>query len=105
MSLTTSKLSVRNLWKVFGPHPKRILQSEWRKKSLKEVQQKTGHIIALKDVSFDVQQGETFVMMGLSGSGKSTLARCLLRLIQPSEGQILVDGEDIVRYGSRRLTQ
>ncbi|MDO8751652.1 MAG: glycine betaine/L-proline ABC transporter ATP-binding protein [Dehalococcoidia bacterium] len=105
MSLTNAKLSVIGLWKVFGPHPKRILQPEWRSRSRKEVQQETGHVIALKDVTFHVQQGETFVVMGLSGSGKSTLVRCLLRLIEPSEGQVLVDGEDIVRYGSRRLTR
>lgn len=65
----------------------------------------TGHVIALRDVSFEVWEGETFVVMGLSGSGKSTLVRCLIRLIEPSEGEIWVDGEDILRYDAPRLIQ
>ncbi len=105
MTQTNSKLSVSNLWKVFGPDPSRILQPDWRDRSRKEIQEETGHVIALKDVTFDVQDGETFVVMGLSGSGKSTLARCLLRLIEPSDGQIMVDGEDIVQYDHRRLIE
>ena len=100
-----SEVEVRNLWKVFGRHPERILASEWRYKSRREVQKETGHVIALRDVSFEVAAGETFVIMGLSGSGKSTLVRCLLRLIEPSEGQVLVDGEDILQYSSSQLTQ
>ncbi len=99
------EVEVRGLWKVFGRHPERILTSEWRHKSRSEVQAEMGHVIALRDVSFDVAMGETFVVMGLSGSGKSTLVRCLLRLIEPSEGQVLVDGEDILQYSSSQLTQ
>ncbi|MGI5836560.1 MAG: quaternary amine ABC transporter ATP-binding protein [Chloroflexota bacterium] len=103
--ITKPEVEVRGLWKVFGRHPERILASEWRHKSRNEVQKKTGHVIALRDVSFEVAPGETFVIMGLSGSGKSTLVRCLLRLIEPSEGQLFVGGEDILQYSSNQLIQ
>lgn len=103
MNQGNAKLSVRHLWKVFGRHPKRVLESDWRAKNRAEVQKATGHVVALRDLTFDVGHGEIFVIMGLSGSGKSTLVRCLLRLIEPSEGQILVDGEDILRYNARQL--
>ena len=62
-------------------------------------------MLALHDVSFDVHQGETFVVMGLSGSGKSTLVRCLIRLIEPTAGRVVMDGEDILRYTEEQLTQ
>lgn len=107
MSQETNRpeVEVRGLWKVFGRHPERILASDWRHKSRDEVQKQTGHVIALRDVSFEVAPGETFVVMGLSGSGKSTLVRCLLRLIEPSEGQLLVGGEDILQYNNSQLIQ
>jgi glycine betaine/proline transport system ATP-binding protein len=98
------KISIRGVWKVFGPDSKKVLGTDLRNKSRKEVQEAAGHVIALRDVTFDVAEGETFVVMGLSGSGKSTLVRCLLRLIEPDEGEVLVDGEDILKYGGRRLT-
>ena len=105
MQQTMAKLSVQKLWKVFGPRPHSVLRSDWRNKGRAEVQQATGHVIALRDVSFDVAKGEVFVVMGLSGSGKSTLVRCLLRLIEPSEGLSLVDGKDILRYSRKQLIQ
>ena len=71
--------------------------------SRKEVQERTGHVIAVKNVSFEVQQGETFVVMGLSGSGKSTLVRCISRLIEPTAGHIFVDGADVMGFGNRQL--
>lgn len=103
MPQSDAKLSITNLWKVYGAHPSQILEPEWRDKSRKEIQDETGHVIALRDVDFDVNEGETFVVMGLSGSGKSTLARCLLRLIEPTKGAIAFDGEDIMSYNHRRL--
>lgn len=90
---------------MFGPHPRSVLRSDWRNKGRTEVQQATGHVVALRDVSFDVAEGEVFVVMGLSGSGKSTLVRCLLRLIEPSEGQILVDGKDVLQLRPKQLIQ
>ena len=62
------------------------------------MQAKTGNVAAVKDVSFAVKPGEVFVVMGLSGSGKSTLVRCLTRLIEPTAGEVLIDGEDVVAH-------
>ena len=70
-----------------------------------EVQERTGHVIAVKNVSFEVQEGETFVVMGLSGSGKSTLVRCISRLIEPTDGSIVVDGADVVDMNERQLIE
>ena len=67
------KIICDDIWKVFGPNPERTLREIDRSLSRSEIQQQTGHVIAVKDVSFSVQTGETFVVMGLSGSGKSTL--------------------------------
>ena len=81
------KIVCNNIWKVFGPRPEHTLQHIDRNLSRADIQQQTGHVVAVKDVSFSVEQGETFVVMGLSGSGKSTLVRCLSRLIDPTEGR------------------
>ncbi|HSO30523.1 MAG TPA: betaine/proline/choline family ABC transporter ATP-binding protein, partial [Candidatus Sulfomarinibacteraceae bacterium] len=70
-----------------------------------EFRLKTGSTIAVRDVSFDVRPGEVFVVMGLSGSGKSTLVRCLTRLIEPSLGEVLLDGEDIRAADEERLRE
>lgn len=67
--------------------------------------EETGNLVAVADVSFDVQPGEIFVVMGLSGSGKSTLIRCINRLVEPTSGSVLIDDEDIVRAGDERLRQ
>ena len=99
------RISVRSLWKVFGKNPKSVMTPEYADKTKAEIQEETGCVVALQDVNFDVSLGETFVVMGLSGSGKSTLIRCLIRLIEPTSGEIRVDGEDVLRYSSRDLTQ
>ena len=96
-------ISVRNLWKVFGNNPERVMADGSRTKTKAGIQSETGAVIALKDVGFDVQKGETFVVMGLSGSGKSTLIRCLIRLIEPTAGQVSIDGEDILGYNEAQL--
>ncbi|CAM5433219.1 quaternary amine ABC transporter ATP-binding protein [Streptomyces abikoensis] len=87
--------SVRNLWKVFGPKADRVPGSELAALDAEELRERTGCTVAVRDVSFDVRQGEVFVVMGLSGSGKSTLVRCLTRLIEPTSGTIAIDGEDV----------
>ena len=102
---TGSRIRVRGLWKVFGSDPQRVMAPEWRDKTRGEVQQATGCVVALKDVSFDVAAGETFVVMGLSGSGKSTLVRCLIRLIEPTAGEVLIGGEDVLRLEERQLRE
>jgi glycine betaine/proline transport system ATP-binding protein len=88
-------ISCRNVWKVFGPDPQHALTTITDGMSKEEVLEKTGHVVAVKDASFDVRKGEVFVVMGLSGSGKSTIIRCLNRLIEPTAGEIIVDGVDI----------
>jgi len=99
-----NRISVRSLWKVFGEDPERAMSSEYIDKNKSVIQEELGCVVALKDVSFDVNEGETFVVMGLSGSGKSTLVRCLTRLIEPNTGEIYVDAEDVLKYNGRELT-
>ena len=95
----------KGLWKIFGANPKNILNEVDPTWSRAEVQEKTGHVIAVKDVSFQVERGETFVVMGLSGSGKSTLVRCISRLIEPTQGEVLVDGVDTVTMPEKELIE
>ena len=94
---------VEGLWKIFGPKADRIMQSEDAHLSRKELQEKTGHVVGIRDVSFDVAPGEVFVVMGLSGSGKSTLVRLLTRLIEPTAGTVQMYGEDITAMNDRAL--
>ncbi len=103
--VTGIRISVNNLWKVFGPDPERAMTPEHQGWSKADIQAELGCVVALQDVSFDVGLGETFVVMGLSGSGKSTLIRCLIRLIEPTAGQIWIDGEDVLSYNDKQLTQ
>ena len=97
------KIHCNNIWKLFGSHPERTLKTIDRAASRAEIQESTGHVVAVRDVSFAVQEGETFVVMGLSGSGKSTLVRCLSRLIDPTDGQVLINNNDITRVSQREL--
>jgi glycine betaine/proline transport system ATP-binding protein len=76
------KIACRNIWKIFGPNPDHLLNTLDTALSRNEILAQTGHVVAVREVSFSVAQGEIFVVMGLSGSGKSTLIRCLSRLIE-----------------------
>jgi glycine betaine/proline transport system ATP-binding protein len=98
-------IAVRNLWKAFGPAEHRIVGTPNAELPNAELRAKLGTTVAVRDVSFDVQPGEIFVVMGLSGSGKSTLIRCLTRLIEPTSGEILLDGEDIRKADQARLRE
>jgi len=98
-------LAVRNLWKVFGSAETKLAGSPLLKLSSAEFRAQTGSTIAVRDVSFDVSAGEVFVVMGLSGSGKSTLVRCLTRLIEPSMGSVLLDGQDILAADPERMRE
>ena len=98
-----SKITCSNIWKLFGPDEKRILKDLDPNLSRSEVQEKTGHVVAVKDVSFAIQKGETFVVMGLSGSGKSTLVRCLTRLIEPTSGTVQMDDVDVTKMSNKEL--
>ena len=97
------KIVCSNIWKLFGPDEKRILKDLDPSLSRSEVQEKTGHVVAVKDVSFAIQKGETFVVMGLSGSGKSTLVRCLTRLIEPTSGTVQMDDVDVTKMSNKEL--
>ncbi len=96
-------IAVKDLWKIFGPAEHLIAGTPLADLTSAEIRSKTGSTVAVRDVSFDVQPGEIFVVMGLSGSGKSTLIRCLTRLIEPSAGEVLLDGEDIRACDANRL--
>jgi glycine betaine/proline transport system ATP-binding protein len=99
-------ISVRELWKVFGPKAERVMGSpELTALSRRELLKQTGCTAAVRDVTFDVAPGEVFVVMGLSGSGKSTLVRCLTRLIEPTAGAVVFDGEDIATADEKRLRE
>ena len=100
---TGSRLVCRNLWKVFGNGANDLVDSIDPALSREEVLAQTGCVLAVRDVSFSVREGETFVIMGLSGSGKSTLVRCLGRLIEPTRGQVHIDGEDMLAMNKRQL--
>ncbi len=101
------KLSCQNLWKIYGVEPDSFFsQTNGRVQDSAEhaaVIRDSGHIVACGDVSFDVHVGEIFVIMGLSGSGKSTVVRCLSRLVEPTAGEVLLDGEDLLKKNTSEL--
>ena len=98
-------IKVDSVWKVFGKNPERVLAPEHTGKSKSEIQSELGAVIGLRDVSFEVQQGETFVIMGLSGSGKSTMIRCMTRLIEPTAGSIVIAGSDVMAMTEKELME
>ena len=99
------QIEVNNLWKVFGRNPERALDAENAEKSRTEIQEELGLVCALRNVSFTIDQGQVYVIMGLSGSGKSTLARLLIRLMEPTSGGISFNGQDILQYSSQELNE
>jgi glycine betaine/proline transport system ATP-binding protein len=98
------KISCKNVWQLFGKDARRFLARHDYAPS-EEALRQAGLIAAVRDVSFDVHQGEILIIMGLSGSGKSTLIRCLTRLIEPSAGQVIFDGRDLLSASARELTE
>lgn len=102
-----AKLICRNIWKVYGSNPGQFFDGPAAdtadpQQTLKTVRE-SGHIPAAANVSFDVMEGEIFVIMGLSGSGKSTMVRCLSRLVEPTAGEILLDGTDLLKASKAEL--
>lgn len=105
----TVKISCRNVWKVYGDEPDQFFGSgngsvdnpHAHADKIRENE----HIVANADVSFDVHVGEIFVIMGLSGSGKSTIVRCLSRLVEPTAGEIMLDGEDLLKKTESELIE
>ncbi|MEX0158716.1 MULTISPECIES: quaternary amine ABC transporter ATP-binding protein [unclassified Microbacterium] len=99
-SVPGSTIKVRDLWKIYGPHPARALEQYQA-----GAENVPDHMTAVRGVSFEVQPCETFVVMGLSGSGKSTLIRCISRLIEPTAGQVEIDGRDVIGLSRKDLSQ
>jgi glycine betaine/proline transport system ATP-binding protein len=98
-------LKARGLWKVFGDNPERLLKSDLKNESKEKIQEETGLVVGLRNVSFEVQKGEIFVLMGLSGSGKSTLIRNLIRLVDPTAGEIYIGGKEICAMSEKELME
>ncbi len=99
------KLEVKNLFKIFGPQPKKamkLLDEGFDKDAIFE---KTETTIGVQNASFEIYKGEIFVIMGLSGSGKSTMVRMLNRLIEPTAGDVFIDGENIVTMNNDELVK
>ena len=98
-----NKLEVKHLTKIFGKRQKQALEMVQQAKSKTKILEKTGATVGVYDVNFEVQAGEIFVIMGLSGSGKSTLIRLLNRLIDPTSGDIYIDGQDVAKMNEEEL--
>ncbi len=101
----TAVLSTEHVWKVFGNKAERAIELAEAGESRSDILADTGCTIGVRDVSFAVKPGETFVVMGLSGSGKSTLIRCAARLIDVTRGTVHLDGEDFTAMNSQKLRE
>lgn len=97
-------LSLRSVWKLFGDGAGAVLRDTGGNPS-PELLREHAIVAAVRDVSLDVHEGECFVIMGLSGSGKSTLVRCMSRLIEPTAGEILFNGENLLEVSPQRLIE
>ncbi len=104
-SPTEPLIQIKDLFKVFGKKPAKVMPMVREGLSKDEILAKTGHTVGLKAINLDIHKGEIFVIMGLSGSGKSTLIRHFNRLIDPTEGQILVEGIDVMKLNTKELEQ
>ena len=100
-----SKIEVKNVYKIFGDNPSKVLPMVQDGATKEEILEKTGHTVGLDNVSIKVEEGETFVCMGLSGSGKSTLIRHINRLIDPTSGEVLVDGTHVMELSQKNLIE
>ena len=98
-----SKIEINNVYKIFGKNPQSVMPMVKDGANKEEVLEQTGHTVGLDNVSLKIEEGETFVCMGLSGSGKSTLIRHLNRLIDPTDGEILVEGTNVMSLNKEQL--
>ena len=109
ISKTAIKISCRNLWKVYGPTAQRSFiqkaSTTELNKGLEKLVAHEAHVGAVCNVSFDIHEGEIFVIMGLSGSGKSTIVRCLSRLVEPTAGKVLFDGKDLLKASGSEMIE
>ena len=100
-----SKIEINNVYKIFGGNPKSVLPQVKEGATKDEILENTGHTVGLDNVSLKIEEGETFVCMGLSGSGKSTLIRHLNRLIDPTDGEILIEGTNVMNLNKEQLIE
>ena len=100
-----AKIRVSGLSKVFGDHPDKVLKLRDEGKGRSEILEQTGQTLGLTNINFEAREGELLVIMGLSGSGKSTLIRCLNRLIEPTEGSIIINDTDVTKLGRKDLLE
>lgn len=103
MSNNPTKVQIKNLYKIFGTDPKAALQHVLNGVTKPDLLEQHMHVLGLRDINVDMGEGEITVIMGLSGSGKSTLIRHLNRLIEPTAGEVLFDGEDVLKYSTEQL--
>jgi len=101
--IPATEITCRDVWKVFGRTPERVMAQISPEMTNAQILEKTGHVVAVRGVSFEVKKGETFVVMGLSGSGKSTLVRCISRLTDPTKGEIIIGGQDVLKLAEPEL--
>ncbi len=99
------KIAIKDLFKVFGSDPQKGMELLKEGKAKDEIYEQTGLTVGVQGASFDVNKGEVFVVMGLSGSGKSTLVRMINRLIEPTAGQVIIDGEDVLKMNKAELVR
>ena len=100
-----SKIEINNVYKIFGGNPNSVLPKVKKGATKEEILENTGHTVGLDNVSLKIEEGETFVCMGLSGSGKSTLIRHLNRLIDPTDGEILIEGTNVMNLNKEQLIE
>ena len=98
-----AKIEIKNVYKIFGDNPSKILPMVQEGATKEQVLEETGHTVGLDNVSINVEEGETFVCMGLSGSGKSTLIRHINRLIDPTSGEVSVEGTNVMQLDQKKL--
>ena len=95
-------IRIENLYKIYGKHPEKAMELLKKGLTKEQIKEKTGEVVAIQDVSFEVKRGEIFVLMGLSGSGKSTLLRCINRLVEAS-GKVYIEDGDVVKMDKNDL--
>jgi glycine betaine/proline transport system ATP-binding protein len=98
-------IEIQGLSKIFGPRPDTVIDRVSSGQSKAQILAETGHTVGLKDINLKINKGEVFVIMGLSGSGKSTLIRHFNRLIDPTQGKIMVEGIDVMGLGTKALEE
>ena len=105
MTMADAKIKIKNLFKIFGNKPDQIMPLVRQGMSKQELLDEHKHVLGLSDINIDIPEKRIHVIMGLSGSGKSTLIRHINRLIEPTDGKVIVDGDDVMEMSSGQLMQ